>query len=154
MLQKVDPLDRKLGNNIYWFYVEPPSLAPLFLGPLQAGADLGDIVVGPLLEASGEVRGTPEELAAFSAEWDQPGTDEARQRRNRLVLRRVEAARSQTGRRQADFPPHRTPSQENRSIISPFKQGGKPISHVYSRREPKRRRCISRSNWPTREMTS
>ena len=72
MLQKADPLDRKLGNNIYWFYVEPPSLAPLFLGPLQAGADLGDIVVGPLLEARGEVRGTPEELAAFSAEWDQP----------------------------------------------------------------------------------
>ena len=52
MLQKVDPLDRKLGNNIYWFYVEPPGLAPLFLGPLQAGADLGDVVVGPLLEVT------------------------------------------------------------------------------------------------------
>ena len=71
-LQKFDPIDRKLGNNIYWFYVEPGSLAPFFIGPVQAGQDLGKLTVSPLLEVRGEVRGTPAQLEAFAAEWDQP----------------------------------------------------------------------------------
>ena len=71
-LQKIDPHEAKLGNNIYWFYIEPPEFAPQFIGPLQAGQDLGTIRVGPLLEASGQIVGTPEELKAFQAEWDQP----------------------------------------------------------------------------------
>ena len=70
MLQKIDPLDQRLGNTIYWFYIEADGLAPVFVGPVQAGQDLGEIKVGPLLEAAREVRGTKEELATFAAEWD------------------------------------------------------------------------------------
>lgn len=71
-LQKIDPQDSELGENIYWFYIEAPPLAPRFVGPLQAGQDLGDVTMGPLLELKGTVRGTAEELANFAAEWDQP----------------------------------------------------------------------------------
>jgi hypothetical protein len=135
MLQKVDPLDRKLGNNIYWFYVEPPGLAPLFLGPLQAGAELGDIVVGTLLEARGEVRGTPEELAAFSAEWDQP---EPMKRGNGEIGWYYAESKPLEIKRDGDrLTFHLTGLRPGKlRVISRFKAGGKPISHVYSRREP------------------
>lgn len=71
-LQKIDPQDSELGENIYWFYIDAPSLAPRFVGPLRAGQDLGEVTLGPLLEIKGTVRGTAEELANFAAEWDQP----------------------------------------------------------------------------------
>lgn len=71
-LQRVDSFYAELGDAVYYFYVETPGLAPLFLGPVKAGQDLGDVTVGPFLEARGEVRGTPEELDRFAAEWDQP----------------------------------------------------------------------------------
>jgi beta-lactamase regulating signal transducer with metallopeptidase domain len=135
MLQKADPLDRKLGNNIYWFYVDPPSLAPLFLGPLQAGEDHGNVVVGPLLEARGEVRGTPEELAAFSAEWDQP--EPMKRGNGEIGWYYAESKRLETRRdgdkltfRLRDLRPGKL------RIVSRFKKGGKSISHVFSRREP------------------
>jgi hypothetical protein len=135
MLQKEDPLDRKLGNNIYWFYVEPPRLASLFLGPLQAGAELGDVVVGPLLEVSGEVRGTPEELAAFSAEWDQP---EPMKRGNGEIGWYYAESTPLEAKRDGDkLTFHLTGLRPGKlRIVSRFKQGGKPINHVYSRREP------------------
>jgi RNA polymerase sigma factor (sigma-70 family) len=135
MLQKFDPLDRKLGNNIYWFHVEPTAHAPFFIGPVQAGQDLGKITVSPFLEVSGEVRGTPAELAAFAAEWDQP-----------VPMKR---GNGQAGWEYAQS----TPLATNRAagkltfkltglspgkfrIISRFRQGGKPVSHEYSKRQP------------------
>lgn len=71
-LQKVNPQYPKLGDALYYFYVEPIDLAPRFVGPVRAGEDLGDIELGPFLEVSGEIVGTPEELERFAAEWDQP----------------------------------------------------------------------------------
>jgi len=134
-LQKIDPLDRKLGNNIYWFYVEPPGLAPLFLGPLQAGADLGDVVVGPLLEARGEVRGTPEELAVFSAEWDQP--EPMKRGNGEIGWYYAESKRLETKRDGDKLTFHLRDLRPGKlRIVSRFKKGGKSIGHVFSRREP------------------
>jgi beta-lactamase regulating signal transducer with metallopeptidase domain len=72
-LQKFDPLDAKLGDNTYWFYIEPPAgLAGRFIGPIIAGDDLGEVSIGNPITVRGVIRGTPEELDNFSAEWDQP----------------------------------------------------------------------------------
>ncbi|MBS0262229.1 MAG: hypothetical protein JSS02_09790 [Planctomycetes bacterium] len=134
-LQKFDPLDQKLGNNIYWFYVEPAGLAPLMIGPVEAGENLGDIEVGPFLEVAGEVHGTAEELAAFSAEWDQPmpmkrgdgsigwhyGTSQKLEtQKNGDVL-----TFKLTGLAPGKF-----------RIVSRFQSGGQPIKHSYTFREP------------------
>jgi hypothetical protein len=134
-LQKFDPLDRKLGNNIYWFYVEPPNLAPFFIGPVQAGADLGNLTVSPYLEVRGEVRGTPAELAAFAAEWDQP-----------VAMKR---GNGEVGWYYAESKPLQTKRAGDKltfqltglhpgtlRIVSRFQRGGKPISHEYSKRSP------------------
>lgn len=72
-LQKTDPFDAKLGDNVYWFYVEPPAeFAGKFIGPITAGQDLGEIALGKPITVRGEVHGTPAELDRFVAEWDQP----------------------------------------------------------------------------------
>ena len=75
-LQRIDPYYANLGDAIYYFYVEPPdtdtSLAPRFVGMVKAGADLGEIEMGPWLEVKGRVEGTKEELDRLAAEWDQP----------------------------------------------------------------------------------
>jgi hypothetical protein len=134
-LQKIDPLNRKLGNNLYWFYVEPPAHAPFFIGPVQAGQDLGKMTVSPYLEVRGEVRGTPAELAAFAAEWDQPllmkgGKPEANwtyaesktlqtQRKGDKLTFQLSGLRPGTLR-----------------IVSRFKGGGRPISYEFARRTP------------------
>jgi hypothetical protein len=61
-LQKFDPLDQKLGNNIYHFYVESPGLASFFIGPIEAGQTLGDLTVDELFEVSGEIQASDDEL--------------------------------------------------------------------------------------------
>ncbi len=134
-LQKFDPLDRKLGNNIYDFYIEPIELAPLFIGPIQAGDNLGEIRVGPFLEARGEIRGTPEELAAFAAEWDQP---QPMQRGSGEVgWEYAESAKLEFQREGDNLTFHLTDLRPGKlRIVARFKQGGKPISHAYPRREP------------------
>ena len=134
-LQKFDPLDKKLGNNIYHFYIEPVDLAPLFIGPVQAGQDLGEIRVGSFLEARGEVRGTPQELAAFSAEWDQPEPmlrGDGKAGWHYAESKPLEVRRE--GGKLVFHLSHLRPG--NLRIVSRFKRGGKPVSHVYSRREP------------------
>ncbi len=71
-LQRTDPYYAELGDAVYYFYVEAPGMAGTFVGPVKAGHDLPDVVVGPHLEVRGEVRGTAEQLERFAAEWDQP----------------------------------------------------------------------------------
>ena len=134
-LQKFDPLDKKLGNNIYHFYIEPVDLAPLFIGPVQAGQNLGEIRVGEFLEASGEVHGTPKELGAFSAEWDQP---EPMQRGSGEVgWHYAESKPLEVRREEGKVTFHLKQLRPGKlRIVSRFKTGGKPISHVYTRREP------------------
>jgi hypothetical protein len=134
-LQKFDPQDKKLGNNIYGFYVEPVGHAPLFIGPVQAGEDLGEIKVGPFLEASGEIRGTPEELAALAAEWDQP--QPMKRGNGEVSWDYAESATLETQRDGDKLTFRLTGLRPGKlRIVSRFKQGGKSISHVYSRREP------------------
>ena len=134
MLQKIDPLDQRLGNNIYWFYVEPADLAPLFVGPMEAGQTLGDIKVGPLLEVRGEVPGTKEELAAFDAEWDQP---EPLKGGTGSIWYYAVSKPLETRRDGDKLRFHLTGLRPGKlRIVSRFQRGGKGISHVYSRREP------------------
>lgn len=71
-LQRVDPYYPDLGDAVYYLYIDSAEFAPRFLGPVRAGQELGDVTLGPFLEVRGEVRGTPEELDRFAAEWDQP----------------------------------------------------------------------------------
>ena len=134
-LQKFDPTDNQLGNNIYWFYIEPAGLAPLFIGPVQAGQDLGDIAVSPLLEVAGEVYGTPAELAAFAAEWDQPAP---MKRGNGEVGWHYAVSKPLETQRNGDVLTFHLSglAAGKLRIVSRFKQGGKSISHVYTRREP------------------
>jgi hypothetical protein len=134
-LQKIDPADRSLGNSIYWFYVEPPGLAPFFIGPVQAGADLGDLTAGPLLEVRGEVRGTPEELDAFAAEWDQPVP--MRRGNGAVGWYYAESQRLQTERAGDRLTFRLTGLRPGPlRIVARFRTGGKPISHEYTRRVP------------------
>lgn len=134
-LQKFDPADNKLGNNIYWFYVEPLGLAPLFIGPVEAGQDLGDVEVSPLLEVKGEIRGTPAELAAFAAEWDQPAP--MKRGNGEIGWHYAESKRLET-EKNGDVLTFRLTGlgAGKLRIVSRFKQGGKPVGHVYTRREP------------------
>lgn len=72
-LQKTDPFDAKLGDNVYWFYIEPPAdFAGKLIGPITAGQELGAIALGKPITVRGEVHGTAAELDRFVAEWDQP----------------------------------------------------------------------------------
>jgi hypothetical protein len=71
-LQKVDPYYAKLGDAIYFFVIETPGLPVQLLGPVKAGTDLREIKLSGPIEVRGEILGTPEELARFDADWDQP----------------------------------------------------------------------------------
>jgi hypothetical protein len=135
MLQKIDPRDDALGNNIYFFYVEPVAHAPLFIGPVEAGDNLGDVKVGPFLDASGEIRGTPEELAAFDAEWDQPAP--MKRGNGETEWEYAVSAKLETVRDGEKLKFQLTDLRPGKlRIVSRFKRGGKPVSHTYSRREP------------------
>jgi hypothetical protein len=135
MLQKQDPADNKLGNNIYWFYIESPGWAPRFIGPVQAGEDLGDVVVGPLLEARGEIRGTAEELAAFAAEWDQP--EPMKRGNGEAAWYYAESKQLETLSKGDKLTFHLTGLRPGTlRVVARFKAGGKAVSHVYTRRDP------------------
>jgi hypothetical protein len=134
-LQKFDPRDNTLGNNIYFFYIEPVGHAPLFIGPVEAGENLGEIKVGPFLEASGEIRGTPAELQAFAAEWDQP--QPMKRGNGETEWEYAESAKLETQRDGDKLTFHLSDLRPGKlRIVSRFKTGGKPVSHAYSRREP------------------
>ena len=134
-VQEFDPLDRKLGNNIYYFYVESDSLAPAFVGPFEAGEDAGDVVLGSYLEVRGEVQGTPEELKNFRAEWDQP---EMILRGNRVGgWIYANSARLKTMQKDGKLVFHLTGLRPGKlRIIGNFGKGPRSTRHVYSRREP------------------
>jgi hypothetical protein len=134
-LRKFDPQDQKLGNDVYWFYIEPPNLAPLFIGPVQAGQDLGKITVSPFLEAAGEIRGTPAELDAFAAEWDQPYAMKWNNGKSSWDYVRSQPLKIKRDGNRLTF--HLVGLSPGKlRIVSRFKKGGKPISHEYAKRVP------------------
>ena len=136
-LQRIDPYYEQLGDALYHFYVEPdaPDLAPAMVGPLRAGQDLGDVVLGPFLEIRGRVSGTPEELERFAAEWDQPFT---------LVSDNPEATwmyavsqRLVTKREAHQLTFHLTGLRPGMlRIIANFGPRPHSVSHTYGRRDP------------------
>ncbi len=65
-------LDSVQSGYIYTFYVEPENLAPVFISGIPVGTDLGTIELVPPFDVSGVIKGTPDQLKRFSAEWDQP----------------------------------------------------------------------------------
>jgi hypothetical protein len=135
-LQKFDPMDvKQMGNNMYWFYVEPTELAPRFVGPIEAGQDLGDVAIGRLLAVSGEVHGTPEDLRAFQAEWDQP---EPMKRGDGTIGWSYAESKPLAIKQEGDKLTFKLTGLRlgTLRIVSRFARGGKPIGHVNSRREP------------------
>jgi hypothetical protein len=135
-LQKFDPADvKQMGNNMYWFFVEPTELAPRFVGPIEAGQDLGDLAIGPLLTVSGEVHGTPEELRAFQAEWDQP---EPMKRGDGTIGWSYAESKPLAAKQDGDKLTFKLSGLRPGTlrIVSRFTRGSKPISHTYTRREP------------------
>jgi beta-lactamase regulating signal transducer with metallopeptidase domain len=134
-MQRIDPYYDDLGDAVYFFYIETPGLAPRFLGPVKAGQDLGDVPVGPFLEVRGEVRGTPEELERFAAEWDQPfelTTDNPEAAWIYAVSQTLETTRD--GDR-LTF--HLTGLRPGRlRIVANFGPHPHQVQHTYTRRDP------------------
>ena len=73
-LEKSDPDRAELGDAVYYFYVKPAEkdLAPMFVGPIRSGQNLGIFRLSEFVTLEGEVHGTKQELERFRAEWDQP----------------------------------------------------------------------------------
>ncbi|MCY2964307.1 MAG: hypothetical protein NT069_11845, partial [Planctomycetota bacterium] len=146
-LQKVVPQYPDLGDALYYFYVESPELAPRFVGPIRAGEDAGDMVVGPYLEVRGEIRGTPEEIEHFAAEWDQPfeqTSDNPQATWLYAVSQRLElvplpkipnAPKAPPVTRRAFVLKGLSPGKLR--IIANFQKRKDGVSHTYGRRDPK-----------------
>ncbi len=137
-LQRVNPIYEKLGDAVYYFYIEPasPDLAPRFVGPVKAGQDLGEIAVGPFLEVRGEVQGTAEELNRFAAEWDQPlelTTDNPDATWIYAVSKRLKTKRE--GNKLTFHLKGLRPGKIR--FISNFGPRPHSVSHTYGRRDPK-----------------
>jgi beta-lactamase regulating signal transducer with metallopeptidase domain len=136
-LQRTDPYYAKLGAAVYFFYIEPPAgLAGRFLGGVKAGTDLGDVAVGPPLEVRGEVRGTPEELDRFAAEWDQPF--EMRTANPAAAFPYAVSAKLETKRDGDKLTFHLTGLRHGKlRIVGNFGPRPHSVSHTYGRRDPK-----------------
>ena len=65
-------LDTVQSGHIYTVYIEPVNLAPMFISGIEVGTDLGEVELVPPFEISGIIKGSPEQLRRFAAEWDQP----------------------------------------------------------------------------------
>jgi len=140
VLQKVDPNYPKLGDAVYFFYVEPPEgatgLLGRFVGPVRSGVDLGTIELSTPLEIHGEVRGTKEELDRFAAEWDQPFeqvTANPQAKFSYAVSKDLETSRE--GNCLLFHLKNLSPGKLR--IVANFDPHPHSVSHVYTRREAK-----------------
>jgi hypothetical protein len=116
-------------------YKNPAGSFVLLIGPVQAGENLGEIKVGPFLETSGEIRGTPAELQAFAAKWEQP--QPVKRGNGEHEWEYAESAKLETRLDGDKLTFHLTDLRPGKlRIVSRFKNGGKPVSHAYSKREP------------------
>ena len=140
-LQTRDVKRKELGDKLYYFYVEPTDedLAPIFVGPIKAGQNLGAFKMGPLLEVHGEVHGTAKELKQFSAEWDQPFEQTNDNPKGTFVYADSKRLKTQRDGDKLTFRLTNLRSGTLR-IISNFGKRPHKTSHVYSRREVGRKR--------------
>jgi hypothetical protein len=133
-LQVINPLYPNLGNSMYFFYVEAEGFPGKFLGPVQAGNNLGDVVLSPPLEVSGEIRGTAEELDRFDAEWDQPFD----QKTDKSDFQYAVSQRLETTREGDKLTFKLTGLRPGKlRFIMSFAKRPHQVSHSYERRDPK-----------------
>eukprot|EP00456_Euglypha_rotunda_P071582 TRINITY_DN640_c0_g1_i6.p1 TRINITY_DN640_c0_g1~~TRINITY_DN640_c0_g1_i6.p1 ORF type:complete len:1114 (-),score=275.95 TRINITY_DN640_c0_g1_i6:14006-17347(-) len=142
-MQRVDPYYKKLGDALYFFCIQSPRSSdgkptppPRVIGPVKAGEDLGVVALGPPLEVRGEIRGTPEELERFAAEWDQPfamRTENPDATWDYAVSKPLETKRD--GDKLTFHLTGLTPGRLR--IIANFGPTPHSVSHTYSRRDPK-----------------
>src|SRR5262249_39531456 len=123
------------GAAVYFLYIEAEGFAGRFLGPVRAGTDLGDVELSRPLEVRGEIRGTPEELKNFAAEWDQPF--ELKTANPMAASSYAVSQRLETNREGDNLPSHLTGLRPgNLRIISNFSPGTHHVRHTYTRRDP------------------
>jgi beta-lactamase regulating signal transducer with metallopeptidase domain len=142
-MQRVDPYYKKLGDALYFFCIQAPTATdgkptppPRVIGPVKAGQDLGVVTLGPPLEVHGEIRGTPEELKRFAAEWDQPftmRTENPDATWDYAVSKPLET--KQDGNKLTFHLTGLTPGRLR--VIANFGPTPHSVSHTYSRRDPK-----------------
>lgn len=134
-LQKVNHGYENLGAAVYFFYIEAEGYAGRFLGPVKAGADLGDVELSRSLEVRGEIHGTPEELKNFAAEWDQPF--ELKTANLAAAWSYAISQRLETNREGDKLTFHLTGLRPGPlRIISNFGPPPHHVSHTYTRRDP------------------
>jgi hypothetical protein len=135
-LQKVNQGYESLGAAVYYFYIEAEGFAGRFLGPVRAGVDLGDVELSRPLEVRGEIRGTPDELKNFAAEWDQPF--ELTSANPDAAWSYAVSQRLETKFDDGKLTFHLTGLRPGSlRIISNFSAGTHHVSHTYGRRDPK-----------------
>jgi beta-lactamase regulating signal transducer with metallopeptidase domain len=134
-LQKVNQGYEDLGAAVYFLYIEAEGFAGRFLGPVRAGADLGDVALSRPLEVRGEIHGTPEELKNFAAEWDQPFELTTA---NPMAAWSYAVSQPLETKWDADkLTFHLTGLRPgNLRVISNFSPGTHHVSHTYARRNP------------------
>ena len=142
VLQKVVPSYAELGDAIYFFCIEAPAAADTKLtpprrviGPIKAGQNLGEIKLGPPLEVSGEIHGTPEELKRFAAEWDQPvamTSDNPKATWDYAISRELKTTNA--GDKLTFHLTGLTPGRLR--FVSNFGPQPHSVSHTYTRRDP------------------
>jgi hypothetical protein len=137
MMQKTDPYYAKLGDAVYFFYIDPPAgLTGRFLGAIKAGMDLGDVTVSPPLEVRGEIRGTPAELDRFQAEWDQPF--EMKTANPAAAAPYAVSEKLETKRDGNKLTFHLIGLRAGKlRVIANFGRPANTVSHIYGRRDPK-----------------
>jgi beta-lactamase regulating signal transducer with metallopeptidase domain len=134
-LQKLNHGYEDLGAAVYFFYIEAEGFAGRFLGPVRAGADLGDVEMSRPLEVRGEIHGTAEELQNFAAEWDQPF--ELKTANPAAAWSYAVSQRLETNREEDKLTFHLTGLRPGKlRIISNFSSGTHHVSHTYTRRDP------------------
>jgi len=134
-LQKVNQGYEDLGPAVYFLYIESEGFAGRFIGPVRAGTDLGDVAMSRPLEVRGEIRGTPEELKNFAADWDQPF--ELKTANPMAAWSYAVSQRLETKREGDKLTFHLTGLRPgNLRIISNFSPGTHHVHHTYARRDP------------------
>ncbi|HEV3025730.1 MAG TPA: M56 family metallopeptidase [Pirellulales bacterium] len=134
-LQKVNQGYEDLGAAVYFLYIEAEGFAGRFLGPVRAGTDLGDVALSRPLEVRGEIRGTPEELKNFAADWDQ--LFELKTANPMAAWSYAVSQRLETKREGDKLTFHLTGLRPgNLRIICNFSPGTHHVRHTYARRDP------------------
>jgi thiol-disulfide isomerase/thioredoxin len=74
-LRQIDPAPTNdPGPALYSFLIEAPGRAPHFVANVRAGADMGDVKVGPALSVRGTIEADEKNSESVTVRWQQPTT--------------------------------------------------------------------------------